>query len=54
MWAYTVVHSVYVILTAAVYIACREAGIKKLREIAAANNTKHKLVAKAYRVLNLA
>jgi transcription initiation factor TFIIB len=44
--------SVSVILTAAVYIACREAGIPKtLKEIAVANNTKHKLVAKAYRVL---
>ena len=44
--------SVSVILTAAVYIACREAGIPKtLKEIAAANNTKRKLVAKAYRVL---
>jgi len=44
--------SVPVILTAAVYIACREAGIPKtLKEITVANNTKHKLVAKAYRVL---
>ncbi len=44
--------SVSVILTAAVYIACREAGIPKtLKEIALANNTKRKLVAKAYRVL---
>jgi transcription initiation factor TFIIB len=44
--------SVSVILTAAVYIACREAGIPKtLKEIAFANNTKCKLVAKAYRVL---
>jgi transcription initiation factor TFIIB len=44
--------SVSVILTAAVYIACREAGIPKtLKEITVANNTKHKLVAKAYRVL---
>src|SRR5215469_10411381 len=44
--------SVAVILTAAVYIACREAGIPKtLKEIAVANNTKRKLVAKAYRVL---
>ena len=44
--------SVSVILTAAVYIACREAGIPKtLKEIVAANNTKRKLVAKAYRVL---
>ena len=34
--------SVSVILTAAVYIACREAGIPKtLKEIAGANNTKH-------------
>jgi transcription initiation factor TFIIB len=44
--------SVSVILTAAVYIACRETGIPKtLKEIAVANNTKRKLVAKAYRVL---
>jgi transcription initiation factor TFIIB len=44
--------SVSVLLTAAVYIACREAGIPKtLKEIALANNTKRKLVAKACRVL---
>jgi transcription initiation factor TFIIB len=44
--------SVSIILTAAVYIACREAGIPKtLKEIAVARNTKRKLVAKAYRVL---
>jgi transcription initiation factor TFIIB len=44
--------SVSVILTAAIYIACREAGVPKtLKEIAVANNIKRKLVAKAYRVL---
>src|ERR1700758_1960735 len=46
------IRSVSVILTAAIYIACREAGIPKtLKEIALANNTKRNLVAKAYRVI---
>ena len=40
--------SVSIILTAATYIACREAGIPKtLKEIAFANNINRKLVAKA-------
>src|SRR5215469_1993566 len=44
--------SVSVILTAATYIACREAGIPRtLKEIAVANNINRKLVAKAYRVI---
>src|SRR5215831_8538357 len=44
--------SVSIILTAATYIACREAGIPKtLKEIAFANNINRKLVAKAYRVI---
>ena len=44
--------SVSVILTAATYIACREAGIPRtLKEIAVANNINRKLVGKAYRVI---
>src|SRR6266487_3862337 len=44
--------SVSVVLSAAVYLACREAGIPKtLKEISEANNIKYRMVAKAYRVL---
>ena len=40
------------LITAATYIACREAGIPKtLKEIAEANNTRSKAVAKAYRLI---
>ncbi|MFY9870871.1 MAG: TFIIB-type zinc ribbon-containing protein [Candidatus Nitrosopolaris sp.] len=40
------------VLDAALYIACRELGIPKtLKEIAGANNIKHKILAKSYRVL---
>ncbi len=39
-------------LDAALYIACRELGIpKSLKEIAGANNIKHKTLAKSYRLL---
>ena len=44
--------SISVIITAAVYIACREAGIPKtLREVAEANNIRSKAIAKAYRLI---
>ncbi len=44
--------SISVIITAAVYIACREAGIPKtLKEVAQANNLSSKATAKAYRLL---
>jgi transcription initiation factor TFIIB len=44
--------SVSAVLTAAVYIWCRELGIPKtLNEIAEANNIRPKIVAKCYRVL---
>ena len=40
------------VLDAALYIACRELGIPKtLKEIAGANNIKHKILAKSYRLL---
>jgi transcription initiation factor TFIIB len=40
------------VLDAALYIACRELGIpKSLKEIAGANNVKHKTLAKSYRLL---
>ena len=44
--------SISAVLTAALYISCRELGIPKtLKEIAEANNIRHKIVAKCYRVL---
>jgi transcription initiation factor TFIIB len=44
--------SVSAVITAAVYISCRELGIPKtLKEIAEANNIRHKIVGKCYRVL---
>ena len=44
--------TVHAVLDAAIYIACRELGIPKtLKEIAGANNIKHKILAKSYRVL---
>ncbi|MGC2570372.1 MAG: transcription initiation factor IIB [Candidatus Nitrosopolaris sp.] len=44
--------SVSAVITAAVYISCRELGIPKtLKEIAEANNIRRKIVAKCYRVL---
>jgi len=44
--------SVSAVLTAAIYISCREVGIPKtLKEIAEANNITGKIVAKTYRVL---
>jgi transcription initiation factor TFIIB len=44
--------TVRVVLDAALYIACRESGIPKtLKEIAGANNVKHKILAKSYRML---
>ena len=44
--------SISAVITAAVYIACREAGIPKtLKEIAETNNTRNKAVKKAYRLI---
>ena len=44
--------SISAIITAAVYIACREAGIPKtLKEVAQANNLSPKTTAKAYRLI---
>ena len=44
--------SVSAVITAAVYISCRELGIPKtLKEIAEANNIRHKIIGKCYRVL---
>ncbi len=44
--------SVSAVLTAALYISCRELGIPKtLKEIAEANNIRRKIVAKCYRIL---
>src|SRR6266704_2500379 len=45
--------SVSGVLTAAVYISCRELAIPKtLKELAEANNIRRKIVAKCYRILN--
>jgi transcription initiation factor TFIIB len=44
--------TVPIVLDAALYIACRDLGIPKtLKEIAGANNVKHKTLAKSYRAL---
>jgi transcription initiation factor TFIIB len=44
--------SISTVLTAALYISCRELGIPKtLKEIAQANNIRHKIAARTYRIL---
>ena len=44
--------SISAVLTAALYISCRELGIPKtLKEIAQANNIRHKIAARTYRIL---
>jgi len=44
--------SITAVLTAALYLSCRELGIPKtLKEIAQANNNRHKIAARTYRML---